>query len=181
MRILWLKSDLLLPLDKGGKLRTWHLMRHLAKRHAISYLSFEDSSQTDADRNGMREVCERLLTVPREDARKGSWRFYAGAARYVLDRAPYAVAKYRSAAFRSKLADLLARERFDAVVCDFLPPTVNMPSFPEAAAGRPATVLFTHNVEAQIWRRHTETAVNAGSRALLGQQWRRMVRLEGAA
>ena len=24
MRILWLKSDLLLPLDKGGKLRTWH-------------------------------------------------------------------------------------------------------------------------------------------------------------
>jgi hypothetical protein len=30
MRILWLKSDLLLPLDKGGKLRTWHLMRHLA-------------------------------------------------------------------------------------------------------------------------------------------------------
>ena len=23
MRILWLKSDLLLPLDKGGRLRTW--------------------------------------------------------------------------------------------------------------------------------------------------------------
>ena len=33
MRILWLKSDLLLPLDKGGKLRTWHLMRHLARQH----------------------------------------------------------------------------------------------------------------------------------------------------
>ena len=32
MRILWLKTDLLLPLDKGGKLRTWHLMRHLARR-----------------------------------------------------------------------------------------------------------------------------------------------------
>ena len=38
MRILWLKSDLLLPLDKGGKLRTWHLMRHLAQRHEITYL-----------------------------------------------------------------------------------------------------------------------------------------------
>ena len=40
MRILWLKSDLLLPLDKGGKLRTWHLMRQLASRHAITFLSF---------------------------------------------------------------------------------------------------------------------------------------------
>src|SRR5256885_817593 len=34
MRILWLKSDLLLPLDKGGRLRTGHLLRHLARRHA---------------------------------------------------------------------------------------------------------------------------------------------------
>ena len=33
MRILWLTTNLLLPLDKGGKLRTWHLMRHLAARH----------------------------------------------------------------------------------------------------------------------------------------------------
>ena len=45
MRILWLKSDLLLPLDKGGKLRTWHLMRHLARRHRITYLSFADPDQ----------------------------------------------------------------------------------------------------------------------------------------
>ena len=29
MKILWLSAGLLLPLDKGGKLRTWHLMRHL--------------------------------------------------------------------------------------------------------------------------------------------------------
>ena len=36
MRILWLSTNLLLPLDKGGKLRTWHLMRHLAARHSIT-------------------------------------------------------------------------------------------------------------------------------------------------
>ena len=45
MRILWLKTDLLLPLDKGGRLRSWHLMRHLAKRHEITYLSFADGEQ----------------------------------------------------------------------------------------------------------------------------------------
>ena len=49
MRILWLKSDVLLPLDKGGKLRTWHLMRHLARRHEITYLSFADPDQSAAD------------------------------------------------------------------------------------------------------------------------------------
>jgi sugar transferase (PEP-CTERM/EpsH1 system associated) len=176
MKLLWLNAGLLLPLDKGGKLRTWHIMRHLAARHDITYLSFEDATQTEADRLGMREVCARLETVPRTDAAKGSWRFYAGAAGYVVDPAPYAVAKYRSAAYRAKLTDLLARERFDAIVCDFLPPVVNLP------AQLPCpSIVFTHNVEAEIWRRHAEQATNPLSRQLLTQQWRRMLRFEAAA
>jgi polysaccharide biosynthesis protein PslH len=176
MKLLWLKSGLLLPLDTGGKLRTFHLMRNLARRHAITYLSFADPAQTDADRAGMRDVCERLITVPREDPPKGTWRFYADAARYVADRVPYAVAKYRSSAYRAHLEQLLATERFDALVCDFLPPIVNMPERLPCPA-----ILFTHNVEAEIWRRHTETAGNAASRTLLAQQRRRMLRFEGAA
>ena len=176
MKILWLNAGLLLPLDKGGKLRTWHIMRHLAARHDITYLSFEDSSQSEADRAGMREVCSRLETVPRRDAAKGTWRFYADAARYLLNAAPYAVAKYQSQAYRQRLEHLLATQRFDAVVCDFLPPVVNMPRRLPCPS-----ILFTHNVEAEIWRRHAENAGNALRKAALQQQWRRMQRFEGEA
>ena len=176
MKLLWLNAGLLLPLDKGGKLRTWHVMRHLAARHDITYLSFEDSTQTEADRAGMRQVCSRLETIPRTDAAKGTWQFYAGAAGYVIDPAPYAVAKYRSAAYRAKLDALLAREHFDAVVCDFLPPVVNLPDRLPCPS-----IVFTHNVEAEIWRRHAEQAANPVSKALLTQQWKRMLRFESAA
>jgi len=173
MKLLWLNAGLLLPLDKGGKLRTWHVMRHLAMRHDITFLSFEDDSQTEADRTGMREVCSRLETVPRTDAAKGTWRFYADAGRYLVTPAPYAVAKYRSAAYRRRLETLLASEPFDAVVCDFLPPVINLPDRLPCAS-----ILFTHNVEAEIWRRHAETASNTVSRALLAQQHGRMLRFE---
>ena len=173
MKILWLNAGLLLPLDKGGKLRTWHLMRHLAVRHDITYLAFSDPSQTDEHRAGMRQVCTKLETVPRSDAAKGTLRFYADAARYVVDRVPYAVAKYRSAAYRARLDELLRTGRFDAVVCDFLPPLVNMPDRIPCP-----TILFTHNVEAEIWRRHAETAANPIARRLLGHQWARMLRFE---
>lgn len=173
MKLLWLNAGLLLPLDKGGKLRTWHIMRHLAARHDITYLSFEDSTQTAADRAGMETVCARLETVPRDDAAKGTWRFYAGAARYLASRAPYAVAKYRSDAYRRRLEALLATERFDAIVCDFLPPAINFPRRLPCP-----WILFTHNVEAEIWRRHVENAGNPIARAALTQQWRRMLRFE---
>ena len=175
MKILWLNAGLLLPLDKGGKLRTWHVMRHLAQRHTITYLSFAEPAQTADERQGMREVCDRLQTVPRTDAQKGTAAFYLDAARYLVNPLPYAIAKYRSAAYAARLRTLLAENDFDVVVCDFLPPAVNLPS-----PIRVPSVLFTHNVEAEIWRRHAETATNPVSRALLRQQWRRMLRFERA-
>jgi sugar transferase (PEP-CTERM/EpsH1 system associated) len=176
MKILWLNAGLLLPLDKGGKLRTWHLMRHLAARHDITYLSFADPSQTAADRDGMRAVASELVTVPRREPPKASARFYLDAARYVVDNVPYAVAKYRSAAFAAALQEMLATRSFDAVVCDFLPPVVNLPEHLPCPA-----ILFTHNVEAEIWRRHAETAANPATRFLLTQQWHRMLRFEEQA
>jgi sugar transferase (PEP-CTERM/EpsH1 system associated) len=173
MRILWLKADLLLPLDKGGKLRTWHLMRQLAKHHPITFVAFTNPDQPRVDVEGMREVANEVITVPRKEAAKGTVAFYLDSARYLLDSRPYAVAKYESADYRKAIVDTLARTSFDLVVCDFLPPAVNMPAeFPCPV------VLFTHNVEAEIWRRHASTTPSTVKRVLFGAQHRRMLRFE---
>jgi sugar transferase (PEP-CTERM/EpsH1 system associated) len=174
MHILWLNTGLLLPLDKGGKLRTWHLMRHLARRHRITCVSFADPNQPDSDRRGMSEVCQELVTVPRRESSKEGWRFYSNVLRYLPNALPYAVAQYRSAAYRRAVSTILARGDTDRLVCDFLVPAVNLPADVPCP-----TVLFTHNVEAEIWRRHAETARGPIRRRLYTQQWRRMIRFEG--
>ena len=172
MRILWLKSDLLLPLDKGGKLRTWHLMRHMAQRHQITYLSFKAPDQPVENIEGMHEVAERVETVTRTDPAKGSLRFYVDAARHLVDPLPYAAGKYRSRAFRQRLDELLESQPFDLIVCDFLFPAVNLPKQLPCPA-----VIFTHNVESEIWRRHTETKRGLLGRLLYGAQYHRMLQL----
>ena len=128
-------------------------MRHLARRHAITYLSFADPDESAVNLDGMRQVAEHVVTVPRSDPAKGSVQFYADVARYVLHPVPYAVAKYYSREYANHLRALLQEEMFDLVVADFLPPVVNMPDQLPCPS-----VLFTHNVEADIWRRHWETA-----------------------
>jgi sugar transferase (PEP-CTERM/EpsH1 system associated) len=173
MRILWLKSDLLLPLDKGGKLRTWHLMRHLARNHEITYLAFKEPQQPAADVDGMREVAAHVELVPRVEPAKGTLRFFADAAKHLVDPLPYAVGKYRSPAFRHRLHTLLASRRFDLVVCDFLFPAVNLPKRLPCAA-----VIFTHNVESEIWRRHAETKGGVVGNLLYRTQYKRMLRYE---
>jgi sugar transferase (PEP-CTERM/EpsH1 system associated) len=174
MKLLWLNAGLLLPLDKGGKLRTWHLMRHLARRHEITYLSFADPATTVDEREGMREVCAHLQIVPREEAGKGSFAFYADAARHVFADLPYAIAKYRSWDYRTLLRQATLDTRFDLIVCDFLVPAVNMA---DVLLPYPS-VLFTHNVESEIWRRHCERQTDPLRRFLFHQQWQRMLRFE---
>jgi sugar transferase (PEP-CTERM/EpsH1 system associated) len=176
MRILWLKTDLLLPLDKGGKLRTWHLMRHLAKRHEITYLAFADPKDDPRHVEGMGEVARFVETVPRVEVQKASARFFARVAWHLADPLPYAVGQYRSRAYRERAKQLLATRQFDLVVSDFLPPLVNLPDTLPCPS-----VLFTHNVESEIWRRHAENAKGALKRSLYRTQYRRMLRFEGQA
>jgi sugar transferase (PEP-CTERM/EpsH1 system associated) len=176
MRILWLKSDLLLPLDKGGRLRTWHLMRHLARDHQITYLSFGETATDSASPSDMDQVAERVITIPRRERPKGSLRFYVDVATHLGDSLPYAVGTYRSTAFRTRIQDLLEQSPFQLVVCDFLTPAVNLPP-----ALPCASVLFTHNVESEIWRRHAETHRGRMVRGLYDTQYRRMLAYEDGA
>src|SRR5262245_47574893 len=173
MRILWLKSDLLLPLDKGGKLRTWHLLRHLATHHEVTYAAFASPHERREHIDGMREVARSAHVVPRSDPPKGSVGFYIDAALHLADPLPYAVGKYRSRAFAGLVRRLLRDHEFDLVVCDFLTPALHLPQRLPCPA-----VVFTHNVEAEIWRRYAETQTGGVRRFLYGLQHRRMLRFE---
>jgi sugar transferase (PEP-CTERM/EpsH1 system associated) len=176
MKLLWLKSDLLFPLDKGGRLRTWHLLRRLATRHEITYLAFAPPGASEEASARMRTVVADLQVVPRADPPKRSLRFYAGAALRMLDPLPYAIGTYRSRAFRQRIRRLVREQAFDLIVCDFVLPAVNLPS------GLPCpVVIFTHNVESEIWRRHAETQTSRLLRRLYAIQHRRMLRFERRA
>ena len=70
----------------------------------------------------MRRCAPGWRPFPASDPAKGTLRFYADAASYVVDPVPYAVAKYRSAGLCERVQELAADGRFDAIVCDFLRP-----------------------------------------------------------
>ena len=40
MKILWVKAGKLLPVDTGGKIRSYNILRHLAKEHEVTLLSY---------------------------------------------------------------------------------------------------------------------------------------------
>jgi sugar transferase (PEP-CTERM/EpsH1 system associated) len=176
VKLLWLKSELLHPVDKGGRIRSYHMLKRLKREHEITYLSFVSPDDPAEATDLADEYSDRLVRVPREEPQRFSARFYRDLAFNLGSPLPYALQKYRSSAMRRAIEREVAEGGHTVVVCDFLVPSVNLPSC------RPAvSVLFQHNVESMIWRRHYETETNMVKKAYFFDQWRKMYWYERAA
>jgi glycosyltransferase involved in cell wall biosynthesis len=173
MRILWLKTELLHPIDKGGRIRSYHMLRELKRRHEVTYLTLDDGSAAPDAAERAMEYCTVLERIPFRTTPKPSLRLYGDLLANLWSPLPYAVAKYASAAMRQRILTLAQPGLHDVLVCDFLFPSQNVPT------GLPIpTILFQHNVEAAIWRRHADVASHPLRRAYFTAQWRRMCRFE---
>jgi sugar transferase (PEP-CTERM/EpsH1 system associated) len=176
MRILWLKTELLHPVDKGGKIRTYHMLKELKRDHHVTYLALDDGSAASDAADRSSEYAHELIRIPHKTAIKFSPRFYAELGGNFVSSLPYALQKYCSAAFRERLESLVSSGGFDLLVCDFLAPAVNVPD-----GTKIPTLLFQHNVEALIWRRHSEVATNPAKKWFFRSQWNKMAAFEAQA
>jgi polysaccharide biosynthesis protein PslH len=175
MHILWVKSELLHPLDKGGRIRTYEMLRRLRDHHRVTYVALDDGTTTPEQRARALEYCDELALVPWRRAPLRGWRRGLAILRNVVSSLPFALAPYRSAAMTRAIRErcTAGEDRADVVVCDFLVPALNVPD------GLPCpVVLFQHNVEAMIWERRTRVATNPIMRLYMAEQWRRMRRVE---
>lgn len=173
VRILWLKTELLHPVDKGGKIRTYNMLKELKRDHRITYLTLDDGTADDKARELASEYCHDLVCVPHRRREKFTTGFYVELALNLASDLPYAIKKYESEEMRREIEKRVGQ--LDVLICDFLAPAVNVPRDLDCAA-----VLFQHNVEAMIWKRHYEVQANPARKAYLLRQWRKMVAFEAA-
>ncbi|MBI5775195.1 MAG: glycosyltransferase [Verrucomicrobia bacterium] len=180
MNILWLKTGPLHPPDTGGKLRTFNMVKELRKRHHVTFLALCPDGTDEAHKRAASEYSHKQIWIPWRETRKRSAKFYGElAANQFCSRLPFAVAKYKSAAWTEAIRREDATGRHDVIVCDFLAPAVNL----HAAGFKPQTrtLIFQHNVESLIWKRTFDTAKGAAQRFYFHGQWRRMEAFERAA
>ena len=173
MHILWIKTELLHPVDKGGKIRTYNMLKELRRDHEITYLTLDDGATDQSARSDASEYCHELICVPHKHKEKFSAGFYAELALNLFSSTPYAVKKYYSREMRDQVLKLVKTCKFDLVVCDFLAPALNVPEKLPCPA-----VLFQHNVEAMIWKRHYEVQSHPVKKAYLKTQWQKMFKFE---
>jgi polysaccharide biosynthesis protein PslH len=144
-RLLFISPRFLFPLDEGGKIRTSNILRQMrGEKFDITLAS--PAPAPDAHAGEIADIADRFLSWPtlRPSA--------LTKALAVAGPLPISVATDRSAAGCAVVARALA-ERPDVVVVDFPHAGVLLPGRIDTAS-----VMFTHNIEAEIYERHAAVA-----------------------
>ena len=98
MRILWLKTELLHPVDKGGKIRTYNMLKEMKREHHVTYLTLDDGTATADERAKATEYCHELICIPQRRRGKFTPGFYFELFLNLASQRPYAIRKYESEA-----------------------------------------------------------------------------------
>jgi glycosyltransferase involved in cell wall biosynthesis len=171
--MLFVSPRFLFPADCGGKIRTRDILRGMkGGRFEITLASPAPPEAQRRFAGELARACDRFVSwpEPRPGLLRELKRWLA-----LWSRHPVAVASDGSATGRAVLAAELATG-YDVVVADFPHAMILLPSRLPCPS-----VLFTHNVEAEIFRRHATVARNWPYRTVWQVEAWKMQRFEHAA
>jgi glycosyltransferase involved in cell wall biosynthesis len=165
-RLLFVSPRFLFPADSGGKIRTSQILAGMKGGHfEITLVSPATERAALAFAAELNSVSDHFYGWPEQI--RGTL-FNIARLRHLLSMWPISVRSDQSRVGRQLIARELHR-RPDIVVFDFAhsavlaPETLSVPS-----------IMFAHNIEAEIFRRHTEVARNSIVRAIWRDQLRKM-------
>jgi len=172
MKILWVKAGGLLPLDSGGKIRSFHIASELAKTNDVTLFIFCGEDTSEAQRvlkSTFREVVIHPLKIQAGRGLREAVGYLTG----FFSRLPHSISKYCRPEVANHLRKTVAAKAYDVILCDFLTPAAVVPF----GSGVPV-VIFTHNVEAMIWKRHMDVASNLLWRFVFEREYKKIRKAE---
>ena len=173
MKILWVKPGKLLPLDTGGKLRTYNILRNLAATHDLTYLSYYGGQRDQAyEREVLTNLPGTVSVYTAAPEAMGSARYF-DYLRHFSNPAPYSISKFAARQVQKLLREWVSQHKFDVAVCDFLASTLN---FPDKLVT--PTALFQHNVETILWKRKADFEAKWLDRIVSKVEYAKMRRFE---
>jgi polysaccharide biosynthesis protein PslH len=145
MRILLLTQVVPYPPDSGPKIKTYNVLRFLARRHDVHLVSFVRSPAEEHHARQLDDICASVTTVPIRRSRRSDVAYLA---RSLMTQRPFLVERDDSVAMRRALRELIAAEGIDAVHADQLTMAQFAVDLPV-----PLRVLDEHNAVWTIVRR----------------------------
>lgn len=170
MKVLLLTQVLPYPPDSGPKVKTYNVLKYLAREHEVTLVSFVRGDRS-ADVVCLQRYCRAIHTVPMtRGAVRDAWYM----TRSLLTGQPFLMIRDDRVAMRRLIDRLATEEHFDVVHADQL----NMAQYAARVLGA-FKVFDAHNALWLLYKRLWETMLPGLRKWLLGRDWRLLKEYEG--
>ncbi len=147
-KILVLAGRLPYPVDDGWKIRTFFLLKSLARTGAqLDLLVFGDP---EADCGTLNELCRNIHIVPREK-KYSPFDLLQG----IISATPFTVLNYADTRFKAEFDRLVAENDYDYIQVE----DINLAQYAMEKSNA-VKVLDMHNIESDLLRRYAEKESN---------------------
>jgi len=171
MKILVLGEEFPYPLNTGGRIRTFSLFSRLAQKHEVRFLAYGDE---DSDSYRYCDEAGLLpIAVPPQVPSKHGLVFYMRLLANLFSQLPYVVTSHYSEVYRSHLQTELEQRPADIVAAAWTPYATFFSAVPKGL-----TLITSHNIEADIWKRYYATETSLHKKWYIGTQAAKMRRFE---
>jgi len=168
MHILFLAPRLPVPADTGGKIRTFNLIKQIAKKHKIDLVCFSFEKDDDQHAKELEALGIRVTLVPiREPG------LIKTIISILFDPVPFTISKYRLKVMQEAIGRLVHDNNYDLVHADH----IHMSNYRQYFNGRPC-VVDEHNVEYKILERCAHVEKSLIKRMIFKNQSRKMEEFE---
>jgi hypothetical protein len=145
MKLLWVKAGKILPVDTGGRIRSYHILRSLAVREEVTFISYYGGKRDVEYEATLKDKIPGAVTIYTAAPDTTALERQVDYLRRLPQSAPYAVSKFTHPLAQKAVASWFSDQGGEVAVCDFLSASLN---FPERLS-KP-TVLFQHNGELSL-------------------------------
>jgi sugar transferase (PEP-CTERM/EpsH1 system associated) len=167
MKLLVVLSRVPFPLEKGDKLRAYHLVKRLAMRHEVYLFCLTDQRVMPEHLDHLRTICAHIQVV-----RLARWRILARLATSAFSRLPFQVAYFHHRIAQRAIDDVIANFKPDHVLCQLVRTT----EYVRHHYDLPKTLDYMDTLSKGMERR-TENA-SFWSRPLMQTETRRLIAYE---
>ena len=145
--LLYLVHRLPFPPNKGDKVRSYHLLKHLSTQHRVFLGTFIDDPQDEAGIATLRQLCPDLKVVQLKP-RLAQWRSLSGLWTQQALSLPY----YRDAELQAWVNQTISEQPIDAVVVFSCVMAQYVEALPEAV--RPPMLVDFVDVDSAKWTQY---------------------------
>lgn len=170
MKVLFLTQVLPYPPDSGPKVKTWNVIKSLAKDYDINLVSFVRGDQS-ADVAHLESICQAVHTI---EIKRGMIRDLWALTVSFLTHEPFLMVRDRRASMFQIVDQLCQETAFEIVHADQL----NMAQYALNVIGA-QRVLDAHNALWLLYKRLCETMNPGLKKWILNRDWRLLSRYEG--